>query len=154
SGLERGRTRPDAAVDYRGQEATEGVAMTPAFLMEVAAKSSVLLLLAWALTRALATRTSAAVRHLVWVVALAGTLAMPAAVRVGSIWPVSQVPARWVARAGAALQTTWPRAQQLADRDVWPRIATPASHAPFVPDRGTTRSISASDQRPQSAARM
>jgi beta-lactamase regulating signal transducer with metallopeptidase domain len=113
--------------------------MTPAFFLEVAAKSSVLLLLAWSGTRVLA-RASASARHLVWAVALTGTLAMPAVVWLGISWPASHmVPAAWVARAGLALNTTWRGARRFTDGEVWPQTVTPRSHAPFTPESGQPR---------------
>jgi beta-lactamase regulating signal transducer with metallopeptidase domain len=117
--------------------------MGAGFLLEVSAKSSVMLLLAWSLTHVAAARFSAAARHLVWAAALAGTLAMPAVVRFAPGWRLSPASGTWVSRAGAALDTTWQRRRPRADGEVWPLTAPPRDHAPFTRESGPTAPVPA-----------
>ena len=59
--------------------------MTFQLLAEIALKSTLLLLAAWLVTCVLA-RSSAAVRHFVWTVALLGVLLLPFLVVFGPAW--------------------------------------------------------------------
>src|SRR6267378_3450070 len=103
--------------------------MSAHVLVEIAVKAFVVLLAAWIATRLMARRYSAAGRHLVWAAALVAVLCLPALVLFGPAWRVAEVPDRWMARAGAAVNM--PGARLRADGEVWPAITSPSTHAPM-----------------------
>jgi len=65
--------------------------MTPQLLIEITWKSSAIITLAWLLT-GLLTRSSAAVRHLVWTIAFLGVLILPLIVLFGPAWRMEVLP--------------------------------------------------------------
>ena len=69
--------------------------MLAGLLIDVALKAMVVLSAAWGITRYMATRSSAAVRHLVWTVALTTIVALPLLVALTPARPIAVLPAGW-----------------------------------------------------------
>jgi beta-lactamase regulating signal transducer with metallopeptidase domain len=115
--------------------------MSAAILVEVVAKTSVVLLLAWGVTWAMARRGSAAARHFVWAVALAATVAVPGVVRFGPAWHVAGLPGTWMSPVDAVSNLSAAGTGARADGDVWPAIASPGSHAPATAESGRSRIV-------------
>jgi hypothetical protein len=65
--------------------------MTATLLVEIAAKSTLVLLAGWGVTHLMG-RASAASRHLVWVLTLAAALAVPAMHVAGPVWTLRVLP--------------------------------------------------------------
>jgi beta-lactamase regulating signal transducer with metallopeptidase domain len=101
--------------------------MSASTLFEVVVKASAVLVLAWSTARLFGRSLSAAARHQIWAAALLLSLLMPALVMVGPSWNIAIGGGRWADRATLLLGRSGAR---LATADVWPRLASPASHAP------------------------
>src|SRR5882672_4583620 len=115
--------------------------MSAAILVEVVAKTSVVLLVAWAVTWAMARRGSAAARHFVWAVALAATVAVPAVVRFGPAWHVAGLPDTWMSPVDAGSNLSSGGIGARPDGDVWPALALPGNHAPATAESGRSRTV-------------
>src|SRR5216684_1904057 len=115
--------------------------MSAPILVEIVAKTSVVLLLAWGVTWAMARRGSAAARHFVWAVALAATMALPGVVLFGPAWQVAGLPGTWMSPVDAVSNTSAGGAVARADGDVWPATASPRSHAPATAESGRSRTV-------------
>jgi beta-lactamase regulating signal transducer with metallopeptidase domain len=101
--------------------------MPASTLFEVIAKASAALMLAWATTRLFGRSVSAAARHQVWAAALIVSLLVPALVLYGPTWNIEIGGGRWAERATRLWSSAGGR---LGTADVWPRLVSPASHAP------------------------
>lgn len=101
--------------------------MSASTLFELVVKASAVLVLAWSTARVFGRSMSAAARHQIWAAALVLSLLMPALVAYGPSWNVSIGGGRWADRA----TLLWGRSSaRLATADVWPRLVSPATHAP------------------------
>jgi len=69
--------------------------ISPDLLLELTVKSTAIWSAAWIVARLLR-RSSAAVRHLIWVSATIGVLVLPCIVLFGPDWNIARVPAQWV----------------------------------------------------------
>jgi hypothetical protein len=105
--------------------------MTATLLLQVAVKATLVLLGGLMLTRAMS-RTSAAARHLVWVLALGSALAVSLMHVAGPSWTLAVLP-----------QSTEP-GSLLTDPTPVP-LANPAASLSVVPDALTARTIVADD---------
>jgi HEAT repeat protein/beta-lactamase regulating signal transducer with metallopeptidase domain len=74
--------------------------MSAVLLIQIAAKASIVLALAWGITMTMR-RGSAAGRHLVWAVALAATLALPLVRAIVPAWTVTVSESAWSSTAAA-----------------------------------------------------
>src|SRR5438067_2047843 len=101
--------------------------MSASTLFEVVVKASAVLVLAWGTARLGGRWLSAAARHQVWAAALILILLVPALVRYGPSWNIAIGGGGWADRA----TFLWGRSSaRLATADVWPRLVSPATHAP------------------------
>src|SRR5688572_16298540 len=66
-----------------------------AFALDVVVKTTLVLLLGWAIARSLG-GASAAVRHFVWAVALSVSVLLPVVAAFVPAWNIAILPARWV----------------------------------------------------------
>src|SRR5258708_7554247 len=88
------------------QDAARYVFIPTPILVEIVAKTSVVLLLAGGVTWAMARRGWAAARHFVWAVALAATMALPGVVLFGPAWHVAGLPGTWMSPVDAVSNTS------------------------------------------------
>ncbi|HEV3060096.1 MAG TPA: M56 family metallopeptidase [Vicinamibacterales bacterium] len=109
--------------------------MSGPFLLEMTLKASLVLVVAWAVTRAMSARSSASTRHLVWLAAVAGLVLLPVLMLFGPAWRVAVVPGMWAARASAVFRLSSQGSSPFASADVWPATTRVASHAPVDPSR-------------------
>src|SRR5262245_52678802 len=110
--------------------------MSIGLLLEITVKASIVLALALVATELMKTRSSAGLRHLVWMAAVGALSALPLLVAFGPSWRVVNRPDRWVTQRAAAAQADGRPAGRRADEDVWPIHAPTTSHAPAAAGRG------------------
>src|SRR5262245_57329431 len=115
--------------------------MSSHFLVEIAAKASIALAVAWFVTRLMARRSSAAARHLVWTFAFAAVLGLPVLVAFGPEWRVASVPERWMPGVRAAI--AGPAVRTRSASDVWPDSRSGATHSPINAELGARSSETA-----------
>src|SRR3989442_7459140 len=111
--------------------------MSFGLLLEITAKTSAVLLVALGITRVMSFRSSAAARHIVWVLTCGAMLVLPPLVIFGPAWHVANVPDRWLK---VDIRGDSPRSAAAGrDGDVWPAASPVGSHAPFVAVPGRAR---------------
>jgi beta-lactamase regulating signal transducer with metallopeptidase domain/mono/diheme cytochrome c family protein len=119
--------------------------MSALLLLEITAKTSIVLSAAWGVARLMAGRSSAAGRHLLWSAASLAMLFLPVLVVFGPEWRVAEVPDRWVAGTRTAMAVPGVRAR--AGSEVWPDAAADSTHAPMVADSPRAASPQAGGRR-------
>lgn len=115
------------------------------FLVEIAVKSSIVLLVTLGATRLMARRSSAAARHLVWAAGIGIVLCLPLLVLFGPAWRVAEVPDRWVGAARGVMNVAVGGTR--ADTEVWPVTSSPTNHAAMTQESGQRPTVSGTARR-------
>src|SRR5207247_8815878 len=92
-------------------------------------------------------RSSAAARHLVWALAIVAVLLVPAVVQFGPVWQVPLMPGAWVQRAEGPTSGHGRAGRSIADLEVWPKTASPGSHAPVTTEQPGIISVAEPTER-------